>query len=211
MPILAFPSVSPDRFVDPAERITVVSGLPRSGTSLMMQMLAAGGLDVLSDGEREPDEDNPRGYFELEKVKALRTDASWLGEARGKVIKVIAQLLPYLPRNFDYQVVFMQRDLGEVLASQARMLERRRATGATLDEQRLTATFERQLEQVRNHLVRRKVPTHLIQYRDAVTTPQRVALELVEFCGQQLDLGAMLAAVDPGLYRERTSPEVLAD
>jgi tetratricopeptide (TPR) repeat protein len=200
---LSFPSLRPDRSVDPTQVITVVSGLPRTGTSLMMQMLAAGGLDLLSDGEREADEDNPRGYYELEKVKALRADASWLGDARGKVIKVIAQLLPHLPRDFHYQVIFMQRDLHEVLTSQAQMLERRGASGAALDQRRLAAAFEGQLERVRKHLVHREVPTHLVHYRDAVSNPLGVAEDLVGFCGQPLDLDAMAEVVDPALYRQR--------
>ena len=106
------------------EPITIVSGLPRSGTSMMMQMLDGGGLPILSDGEREADEDNPRGYLELEGTKRLRTDHSWLADAQGHVVKVIAQLIPVLPLGFGYRVIFMERDIVEVLSSQRHMLER---------------------------------------------------------------------------------------
>ncbi len=106
--------------------ITVVSGLPRSGTSLMMQMLVAGGLPALTDAVRSPDESNPRGYFEFEPVKRLRTDASWLEQARGRAVKIIHLLLRELPTDgrFQYRVLFLRRPLEEVIASQSAMLAR---------------------------------------------------------------------------------------
>src|SRR5579872_1312474 len=105
--------------------VTIVSGLPRSGTSMMLRMLAAGGLPILTDGVRTPDEDNPHGYLEWEGVKSLARDASWVASARGKGVKVIYYWLRDLPRDCRYRVIFMRRDLDEVLASQAAMLERR--------------------------------------------------------------------------------------
>ena len=104
--------------------ITIVSGLPRSGTSLMMQMLESGGLPVLCDGERQADTDNPKGYFEWERIKQLPKDPSLIAEAEGKVVKVISQLILSLPAGHDYRVVFMQRPLPEVLKSQDKMLQR---------------------------------------------------------------------------------------
>ncbi len=105
--------------------IVVVSGLPRSGTSLMMQMLAAGGMEVVSDHQRRPDVDNPRGYWELEQVKRIQRDTSWIPQTRGKAFKMISQLLYQLPSTESYRIIFMQRDLDEVLASQEKMLARR--------------------------------------------------------------------------------------
>ena len=104
--------------------IIIVSGLPRCGTSLMMQMLVQGGFEAVTDHIRAADTDNPRGYYELEKVKKLKEDASWLPETRGKVVKMVSQLLFDLPAGERYRVIFMQRDLDEMLASQEKMLER---------------------------------------------------------------------------------------
>lgn len=101
--------------------ITIVSGLPRSGTSMMMSMLEAGGMDVLTDGIRGADEDNPRGYYEFERVKQIEHDKGWLSDARGKAVKMVAALLKYLPPEYQYQVVFVRRNMDEVLASQRRI------------------------------------------------------------------------------------------
>src|SRR5260370_42198447 len=113
--------------------ITVVAGLPRSGTSLMMQMLEVGGLPVLSDGERQADTDNPKGYFEWERIKQLPKDPSLIAAAEGKVVKGISQLILSRPQGHDYRVVFMQRPLPEVLKSQDKMLRRRGNTGSATD------------------------------------------------------------------------------
>ena len=107
------------------EEVIVVSGLPRSGTSMIMQMLETAGLPLLTDGVRPPDADNPRGYYEFEPVKAIKTDASFLEVAVGRVVKVVAPLLPSLPPLYDYRIVFVERALCEVLASQRAMLAQR--------------------------------------------------------------------------------------
>src|SRR5947208_15012411 len=111
--------------------ITIVTGLPRSGTSVMMQMLSAGGLPPLTDGLRQPDEDNPRGYFEFEPVKQIRRDTAWLQLAVGKAVKMVHLLLPELPldQNHRYRVIMMRRDLSDVLASQNKMLMIKGLTG----------------------------------------------------------------------------------
>ena len=124
--------------------ITIVSGLPRSGTSLMMQMLEAGGMELLTDGRRVPDEHNPRGYFEHEGVKHSRNDLSWLDHAAGKAVKVIHLLLLHLPAGRDYRVVFMERDIQEVIASQRAMLKQQGRTGAALSDAKLAEIFESQ-------------------------------------------------------------------
>src|ERR1035437_2384457 len=125
--------------------ITIVSGLPRSGTSLMMQMLAAGGMPVLSDGERKADTDNPKGYFEWERIKQLPKDPSLIAEAEGKVVKVISQLILSLPAGHDYRVVFMQRPLPEVLKSQDEMLRRRGNADSIADTSFFEDVFRRHL------------------------------------------------------------------
>src|SRR3989442_525361 len=130
--------------------ITIVTGLPRSGTSVMMQMLGAGGLAPLTDGLRQPDEDNPRGYFEFEPVKQIKRDTAWLELAVGKVVKMVHLLLPELPldRDHRYRVIMMRRDLGEVLESQKKMLMRKGRAGADLDSEKLRSVFEQQLSRV---------------------------------------------------------------
>ncbi len=124
--------------------IIIVSGLPRSGTSLMMQMLEAAGLSILSDNERRADDDNPRGYYELEKVKALNRDNSWIDEAEGKVVKAISLLLYDLPADRQYKIVFMTRRMEEILASQSAMLQRRGEAEGPSDD-RMRNYFEKHL------------------------------------------------------------------
>ena len=136
--------------------VTIVSGLPRSGTSMAMQMISAGGIAPLTDALRTADADNPRGYYELERVKALRTDKSWLDEARGKVVKVIHMLVPELPDDRAYRVVFLDRDVREVVKSQSTMLARNAKTGATMAPERLMAVYGAQLTQVHACLAARE-------------------------------------------------------
>ena len=126
--------------------IIVVSGLPRSGTSLAMQMIHAGGVSAVTDGQRVNDDDNPRGYFEFERVKQLKTDKGWIAEAGGKVVKVIHMLLAELPDDRPYRVIFMERDVREVVKSQSTMLARSGRTGAQLPPERLMAIYEQQLK-----------------------------------------------------------------
>ena len=138
------------------EPVIVVSGLPRSGTSMLMKMLEAGGVQVFTDGIRQADEDNPRGYFELEKVKNLQkqTDRSWLREARGKAVKVISQLLPELPPENTYKVLFINRNLHEVIASQNKMLLRRGEKVDPASDERMRGLFEKHLEKTKSWLTR---------------------------------------------------------
>src|SRR5215813_5492419 len=134
--------------------ILVVSGLPRSGTSLMMQMLAGGGLEVVTDHVRAADTDNPRGYYEFERAKKIKADASWLPEARGKAFKMVSQLLYELPPSEEYLVIFMERDLDEMLLSQEKMLARLNRPAAPRDE--IKRAFTQHLERLREWLGRRR-------------------------------------------------------
>src|ERR1700741_4498489 len=133
------------------EPIVVVSGLPRSGTSMMMRMLEAGGLPIVSDGERAADIDNPKGYFELERIKNLEheTDKSYLSAARGKAVKVISFLIKELPDENDYRVVFMRRDLDEVLTSQQKMIDRLESADTEADAAAMREAFRNDIARVR--------------------------------------------------------------
>lgn len=187
-----------------ADFITVVSGLPRSGTSMMMQMLAAGGMRVVSDGLRTADADNPRGYFELEAVKKLKTDSTWVADARGHAVKVISMLLSELPADCEYRVIFMLRDMGEILASQNEMLKRRGTAGAASGDAAMRQHFETHLKKVRAWLAGRKnFRVHFCEYRELLRAPAEQARSVGEFVGPGLDEHAMVQAIDPALHRNR--------
>jgi hypothetical protein len=189
------------------EPIVVVSGLPRSGTSMLMKMLEAGGVPIVTDGLRTADEDNPKGYYEVERVKELarETDRGWLGEAQGKGIKVISYLLRSLPDRFNYRVVFIRRDIEEVLASQKKMLARRGEVDDTPAE-RMRSHFEDDLWRARYQLTHRPCFELLeVHYSAIIARPLEGAQQVNAFLGGALDVEAMAAAVDPQLYRNRAS------
>jgi hypothetical protein len=186
--------------------VTVVSGPPRSGTSLAMQMLRAGGMPVLADEARPPDTDNPAGYLEYAPVLRTATDASWVASAPGHAVKVIYALLRHLPRAFEYRVLWMRRDLGEVIASQQAMLARR---GAAQRQQpsaeRLASVFAAQLDETERWLGQQPAFRVLaLGHRDVVTDARSAAAAIDAFLGGRLDRAAMASAVDPALYRQRT-------
>ena len=187
------------------ESIIVVSGLPRSGTSMTMKMLDAGGIPLVSDEVRLPDEDNPRGYFELESVKGLaeQDDKSWLAEARGKAIKIISHLLRELPHHHAYRVIFMNRHIQEVIRSQNKMLIRR---GEKLsgDDQNVNALFEQHLRLIQPWLRKQQNFSVLdLHYSEVVNDPLRGAAQIAGFLKTDLDQEKMASVVDPGLYRNR--------
>jgi hypothetical protein len=187
--------------------IVVVSGLPRSGTSMMMRMLEAGGVPLVVDGVRDADVSNPKGYFEFEPVKdlaAARGEAPWLAGARGRAVKIIAFLLTWLPEHYNYQVIFMHRDLDEVLASQRQMLERRGEDAPVDREAGTRASYEGHLGQVERFLERRRCFSTLrVSYRETVASPGVTAVRVAAFLGRPLDIAAMTRAVDAELYRHR--------
>jgi len=189
------------------EPIVIVSGLPRSGTSMVMKMLEAGGLTILTDGVRTADEDNPKGYYEVERVKSLAAeeDKGWLAGARGKGIKVISYLLRSLPATYNYRVVFIRREIEEVLASQRKMLARRGETEETAPE-RMRSLFEDDLWRARYQLQHRpEFETIELHYSAVLARPLEEARRLAAFLDGKLDAEAMAAAVDPQLYRNRTA------
>lgn len=185
--------------------VVVVSGLPRSGTSMTMKMLEAGGLELVTDGIRTADEDNPKGYFELERVKNLHQEAdrSWLRDARGRGLKVISFLLDKLPPTNNYRVLFMHRNLDEVLASQAKMLDRRGETTDT-DDDRMKELWDQHL--FRTKLLLRREPrfeTLHLRYTDVLQAPEEAATTIRDFLGIDLEVRRMVEVVDPNLYRNR--------
>lgn len=191
--------------VSPRDFITVVSGVPRSGTSLAMQMLHVGGMPAITDEQRAPDANNPRGYFEFEPVKQLRADQQWLGSAAGKAVKIIHLLLTELPVDRDYRVLFMQRDLAEVVRSQAAMLERSGKSGGGLGEAQLAQTYAAQLARVKSWLRERPCFRVMdVPYPELVREPRAMSDAINDFLGGGLDVDAMVGAVDPSLYRHRS-------
>ena len=187
--------------------IVVVSGLPRSGTSMAMKMLEAGGMEIVTDGEREADEDNPRGYYEDERVKDLANtrDKTWLKASRGRAMKVISFLLKDLPPNLNYRVILMRRDLTEVLASQRKMLDRRGKSDETPDD-RMMELWQDQLWRV-NYLLRKSPQFEWIEidYGEALRDPAAAATRIASLV-DGLDERAMVSVVDPALYRNRAAP-----
>ncbi|HWZ82955.1 MAG TPA: hypothetical protein VNW47_10035 [Terriglobales bacterium] len=184
--------------------ITIVSGLPRSGTSLMMQMLVAGGMTPLSDGERKADTDNPRGYLEWERIKQLPKEPSLIAEAEGKVVKVISQLLLSLPDDHEYRVVFMQRPLPEVLKSQDEMLRRRGTSEGGGDTSAIEDAFQRHLIEVNRWLNGKgNVRTLRVHYHRTLREPKATAEAVAAFLEIPMDIEAMTREVDQSLYRNR--------
>jgi hypothetical protein len=185
--------------------ITIVSGLPRSGTSLMMQMLAAGGMPILSDGERTPDVDNPRGYLEWERIKQLPREPGCIAEAEGKAVKVISLLLLSLPEGHEYRVIFMQRPLPEVLASQEAMMRNRGTANAAASASMMAKAFEMNLRAVDAFLDSKAyVKTLRVAYHDVLKDAGPVAQSVAEFLEVGLDVAAMGRQVDGSLYRNRS-------
>ncbi len=182
--------------------IIVVSGLPRSGTSLMMQLIFAGGVPALTDHIRAADTDNPRGYYEFERVKKVKDDTGWLPDARGKVVKMVSQLLLDLPAAERYRVVFMERDMDEVLDSQEKMLQRLGRPAAPRAE--ITRAFTFHLNRVHRWLAEQPNFAVLrVGYADVVARPAEEVARVNEFLGGVLNVEAACAAVDPTLYRNK--------
>ncbi len=185
--------------------VTVVSGLPRSGTSMMMKALEAGGLSVVTDAQRVADEDNPKGYYEMERVKQLdKGDTAWVADAQGKVVKVISALLEHLPPGYQYRVVFMQRAMPEILASQKKMLERRGEPTDRISDEELTRLFSKHVQKVETWL--RGQPNFQVLYVDynrMLADPLPFVRQVNQFLDNTLNEQRMAEVVDPALYRNR--------
>lgn len=192
-----------DLTASPDQVITIITGLPRSGTSMMMQVVDACGIPLLTDGHRPADRDNPKGYHEYEPARALRTDHAWLDGAKGKAVKIVAQLLPYLPPDHHYRVIFMTRDLSEVVASQHAMLKRLDRLGARLETAGLFRVFHQELNRVQTWLASREnFSTLMVSHADAMADPGSVVAAVGEFLGRSIDSRRVAAVIDRRLHRQ---------
>jgi hypothetical protein len=191
--------------LDNGDYITIVSGLPRSGTSMMMKMLEAGGMPIMTDNIRSADENNPKGYYEFERVKKLKDgDIAWVESANGKVVKVISALLEHLPMDFRYKVIFMRRDLNEILASQKKMLEvMGQSNGAVTDEQ-LASIYHKHLVKIEGWLARQtNLDVIYVHYNTLLRDPTDYLIQMRAFLKGNLDIEKMRSVIDSNLYRQR--------
>ncbi len=188
-----------------ANDVIIVSGLPRSGTSMMMKVLEAGGIPVLVDGERTADVDNPKGYYEFERVKQLdKGDVQWVADAQGKVVKVISALLVHLPSEYNYKIIFMLRDFDEVLRSQQKMLANRGEEKKGPSDEEMTKLFVKHLQSIDEWFKKQPNMDVLhVDYNRMVLEPQPYIEKINQFVPKPLDVDAMNAVVDPNLYRNR--------
>ena len=186
------------------EIITVVSGLPRSGTSMMMKMLEAGGMEIMKDGIRKADDDNPNGYYEFEKAKELEKDTSWLKDAKGKVVKIISALLEHLPEKYNYKIIFMHRNMNEILNSQRQMLIRRGEPSDEVSDEKMSKMFLKHLQTVEEKLKKKSnidvLPVH---YNEFLEEPETHSKIVNQFLKISLNADNMVSVVDHSLYRHR--------
>jgi hypothetical protein len=190
----------------PNEAITIVSGLPRSGTSMMMKMLDAGGVEVLTDNLRTPDQSNPKGYYEFERVKKLKDgDHAWLENTRGKAVKIISALLEHLPGRYAYKVIFMRRHIPEILASQKQMLIRRGEATDKVSDEKLEELYLAHIKNIETWLAQQpNFEVIYISYNEILENPDENIAELNRFLGGKLDTQAMAQTISRDLYRERS-------
>ncbi len=186
--------------------ITIVSGIPRSGTSLMMQMLSAGGMPVLTDLQRSADTNNPLGYFEVEMVKSLSKNAEIISQAEGKAVKVISSLLKYLPPKHEYRIVFMRRQLEEIISSQDRMLERLGQKIPATPKGAVIKAFQQHLEEIKQWLANQSnMKVLYVQHAAVLEGPSGEALRVAQFLDCKLDVVAMESRVERSLHREKVA------
>jgi len=185
--------------------VTVVSGLPRSGTSMMMKMLEAGGIAPLTDKIRTADDDNPKGYFEFERVKKMPDgDTAWVRDAQGKAVKVIAALLEYLPQDYTYKVLFMRRSIVEILASQKQMLIRSDKPTDEISDEKLAELYSKHLAKVESWVSQQSnIKVLDVDYNDLMQNADPYLAKIQQFLGVEMDTKEMSGVVDPALYRQR--------
>jgi hypothetical protein len=189
---------------DNQDAVIVVSGLPRSGTSMMMKMLDAGGITPVTDNIRTADEDNPKGYYELEKVKQLDKDNTWVGDCKSNVIKVISMLLKALPSSQRYKIIFMRRKMAEILDSQKQMLIRRGQPTNTVPDEKMAEMFNKHLKDVEAFIERQpNMDCLYITYNDVLENPAANIARVNDFLGGMMNTTAMLEVVDQALHRQR--------
>jgi hypothetical protein len=186
--------------------LIVVSGLPRSGTSMMMNMLEVGGLPLLTDHMRTADIDNPKGYYEFERVKKLEEgDNEWVKDAKGRVVKVISNLLEFLPSQYSYKVIFMERYIQEVLASQKEMLLRRGEDSQKVADEQIAYLFSKHLAKVKAWLSQQpNISVLYVSYNEILEDPEIHLANINRFLGGGLDIQKMSGIIDAVLYRHRS-------
>ena len=183
--------------------LVIVTGLPRSGTSLVMSLLAAGGHPILEDHRRAPDPDNPRGYYEFEPVKSLMRDNTWLHAHAGQAIKIISTLLPFIPPDLPLDVIWIQRHLPEVLASQSTMLMRAGKPLAA-NPALLATAFQKQTMATEAFLTRRpRTRVLALQHHELLQSPVQQISRLLDFLPSLQNESKMLQTIDPALHRQR--------
>lgn len=187
------------------DHIIVVSGLPRSGTSMMMKMLEAGGLPILTDNLREADANNPKGYYEFERVKELPNgDYGWIPEAGGKVVKIVTGLIMHLPSETKFKVIFMQRAMKEVLSSQKKMLGRLGKEDDKVEDEKMKKIYQEHLKQVNAWIAKQpNIEVLYVNYNTMLGDPLESLQKVNEFLGGDMDVNVMAGVVDKELYRER--------
>jgi hypothetical protein len=190
---------------DNKKYITVVSGLPRSGTSMMMKMLEAGGMQILTDNKRTADENNPKGYYEYERVKKLKDgDVAWVAGAQGKVVKIISALLEHLPGIYQYKIIFMRREMEEILASQKKMLAVMGQSNDKVTDEQLAAIYQKHLARTERWLAgQSNLEVIYLNYNTMVNDPTKSILQVRSFLNGGLDIEKMQGVVDRNLYRQR--------
>ena len=188
-----------------SKSVVIVSGLPRSGKSMMMKMLEAGGQAILTDNLREADANNPKGYYEFERVKNMKDgDLAWMSEAVGKVVKIVTGLIMFLPSGYNYKIIFMRRDLNEILSSQKKMLGRLGKEDDNIPDDKMAKVYEEHLKEVRGWLIRQpNIETLYVNYNSMVKDPTEALNKINDFLGGGMDVSVMSAVVDKELYRER--------
>ena len=188
-----------------SKSVIIVSGLPRSGTSMMMKMLEAGGCQILTDNLREADANNPKGYYEFERVKNMKDgDLAWMPEAVGRVVKIVTGLITFLPPGYSYKVIFMRRDLNEILSSQKKMLGRLGKEDDNIPDDKMAKVYEEHLKEVRGWLVRQpNIEVLYVNYNTMLKEATDTLNKVNEFLGGGMDVPVMASVVDKELYRER--------
>lgn len=187
------------------EYTIVVSGLPRSGTSMMMKMLEAGGQVILTDNLREADANNPNGYYEFERVKKLKDgDFGWIADSKGKVVKIVTGLIMYLPSDYKYKIIFMQRAMNEVLSSQKKMLGRLGKEDDKIADDKMAKIYQEHLKQVNAWIAKQpNIEVLYVNYNDMIDAPFASLTNVNGFLGGEMDVDVMAGVINQDLYRER--------
>jgi hypothetical protein len=172
---------------------------------MMMAMLEAGGIPLLTDGERVADGDNPKGYFEFERVKKLADgDIDWISDAKGKAVKVISYLLMKLPNTYNYRVIFIHRMIDEILASQRKMLINRGEDPDKISEGELKDVLLKHLEIVDTWITDQPNIERLdIDYNRLIENPKDDIRKVLHFLDMDIDAEILMQIIDPQLYRQR--------